>query len=111
MNQISQPAKARAAASTCGTGGFVLPGDPPLRLASAAAASCCGGSDDTSAASCCGPSAGVDAPTWRRVDWMLWGSGAIIVVSYLAGFVLPHDAPLGLGVFTHGVQEMMNLMW
>ena len=42
---------------------------------------------------------------------MLWGSGAIIVVSYLAAFVLPHDAPLGLGVFTHGVQEMMNLMW
>jgi len=42
---------------------------------------------------------------------MLWGSGAIIAISYLAGFVLPHDAPLGLGVFTHGVQEMMNLMW
>src|SRR6056297_3557208 len=85
--------------SSCEAGGFVLPGDPPPRLASAAAASCCG------------PSTGVDTPTWRRVDWMLWGSGAIIVVSYLAGFVLPHDAPLGLGVFTHGVQEMMNLMW
>lgn len=42
---------------------------------------------------------------------MLWGSGAIILLSYIAGFVLPHDAPLGLGVFTHGIQEMMNLMW
>jgi N-acetylmuramoyl-L-alanine amidase len=42
---------------------------------------------------------------------MLWGSGAVIAVSYLAAFVLPHDAPLGLGVFTHGVQEMINLMW
>jgi uncharacterized membrane protein YraQ (UPF0718 family) len=111
MNDISQPATARAAASTCGTGGFVLPGDPSPRLGPAAAASCCGGSGETAAASCCGPSTGVDAPTWRRVDWMLWGSGAIIVISYLAGFVLPHDAPLGLGVFTHGVQEMMNLMW
>lgn len=48
---------------------------------------------------------------WRRVDWLLWGSGAVIAVSYLAAFVLPHDAPFGLGVFTHGVQEMMNLMW
>jgi len=87
----------------CDAGGFVLSGDPPPRKISAAAASCCGGSGDT-AASCCGPPAGVDAPKWRRMDWMLWGSGAIIVISYLAAFVLSHDAPLGLGVFTHGVQ-------
>ena len=90
----------------CDADGFVLPGDPSPRLA----ASCCGGSHDT-ATSCCGPSADTDSATWRRVDWMLWGSGAIIVVSYLGAFVLPHDAPLGLGIFTHGVQEMMNLMW
>jgi len=111
MNNISQTAKARAAASTCDTGGFVMPGDPPPRLATAAAASCCGGSGETAAASCCGPTASVDAPKWRRVDWMLWGSGAVIAVSYIVAFVLPHDAPLGLGVFTHGVQEMMNMMW
>ena len=111
MNDISQTAKARAAASSCDTGGFVMPGDPPLRLASAAAASCCGGSNETATASCCGPTASVDAPKWRRVDWMLWGSGAVILISYLAAFVLPHDAALGFGVFTHGVQEMMNLMW
>jgi uncharacterized membrane protein YraQ (UPF0718 family) len=111
MNDISQTAKTRAAASSCDTGGFVMPGDPPPRLASAAAASCCGGSGETAEASCCGPTASADAPKWRRVDWMLWGSGAIIVLSYLAAFVLPHDALLGLGVFTHGVQEMMNLMW
>jgi hypothetical protein len=35
----------------------------------------------------------------------------VIAVAYLAAFVLQHDAPLGLGVFTHGVQEMMDLMW
>jgi len=61
-------------------------------------------------ASCCAPAAS-DAPAWRRIDWLLWASGAVIAVSYFAGFFLPHDAPLGLGVFTHGIQEMMNLMW
>src|SRR6056297_1968442 len=122
MNYISQRAKARAAASTCDAGGFVLPGDPPPRLASARAASCCGGGETavasccggttaTTASSCCGPSADADAAPWRRVDWLLWGSGAVIAVAYLAALFLPHDAPLGLGVFTHGVQEMMNLMW
>jgi len=89
---------------------FVLPSDPPPRLASAKAASCCGGSGETQAASCCAP-ASADAPRWRRIDWLLWGSGWIIALSYIAGFLLAHDAPFGLGVFTHGVQEMMNLMW
>jgi hypothetical protein len=111
MNDISHAAKARAAAASCDTSGFVLPGDPPPRPASAQAASCCGGGGETVASSCCGPAPGADAPAWRRVDWLLWGSGAVIAVSYLAAFVLPHDAPLGLGVFTHGVREMMNLMW
>ncbi|MEQ8402009.1 MAG: permease [Roseitalea porphyridii] len=89
---------------------FLLPSDPPPRLASAKAASCCGRSRKTQAASCCTPAA-VDAPAWRRIDWLLWGSGGIIAVAYMAGFFLAHDAPFGLGVFTHGVQEMMNLMW
>ncbi|SEK33903.1 hypothetical protein SAMN05421666_1789 [Roseovarius nanhaiticus] len=101
--------RADAKPTSCNVGGFVLPGDPPPRAASAAA--CCGGGAQTVQVSCCGPSASQDAPLWRRFDWMLWGSGAVILVSYLAAFVMPHDAPLGLGVFTHGVQEMMNLMW
>jgi uncharacterized membrane protein YraQ (UPF0718 family) len=100
-----------AKTSSCDASGFVLPGDTPPRVTSAAAASCCGGSDETAASSCCGPSVSADAPKWRRVDWMLWGSGAVILISYIAAFFLPHDAALGLGVFTHGVQEMMNLMW
>jgi hypothetical protein len=122
MNDTSQTAKAQASATTCDTGGFVLPGDSPPRLASARAASCCRGGETavasccgettaTTASSCCGPSADAGAAAWRRVDWLLWGSGAVIAVAYPAAFVLPHDAPLGLGVFTHGVQEMMNLMW
>jgi hypothetical protein len=88
---------------------FILPDAPP-RPASARASSCCGGHEET-AQSCCGPAVAADAPAWRRVDWLLWGSGGIIAISYIAGFFLSHDAPLGLGVFTHGVQEMMNLMW
>jgi uncharacterized membrane protein YraQ (UPF0718 family) len=110
MNDIGQTARARAPASSCDAGGLKLPGDPPPRLESARAASCCGGAG-TAAASCCGPAADADAAPWRRVDWLLWGSGAVIAVAYLAAFFLSHDAPLGLGVFTHGVQEMMNLMW
>ncbi|SDE77429.1 hypothetical protein SAMN04488567_2497 [Limimaricola pyoseonensis] len=86
---------------------FVLPGAAPGETTPS---TCCGGRGETNAPSCCAPVA-ADAPAWRRVDWLLWGSGGIIALAYLAGFVLPHDAPLGLGVFTHGVQEMMNLMW
>lgn len=102
----------RAADPDCNAGGFfVLPGEPQTRLAGAASASCCGG-DERAASPCCGgPAAGADAPAWRRVDWLLWGSGAVIAVSYLAAFFLPHDAPYGLGVFTHGVHDMMNTMW
>ncbi|MEM1372212.1 MAG: permease, partial [Pseudomonadota bacterium] len=100
-----------AKTGSCDTGGFVLPGEEPPRLAAQQASSCCGETAETTASSCCGPTTSVDAPKWRRVDWMLWGSGGIILISYLAGFFVPHDAPLGMGVFTHGVQEMMNLMW
>lgn len=110
MTDFSHTAKTHGGAPSCDAGGFVLPGDPPPRLASARAASCCGGGT-TDTPSCCGPAASAEAPAWRRVDWLLWGSGTVIAVAYLAGFVLPHDAPLGFGVFTHGVQEMMNLMW
>lgn len=42
---------------------------------------------------------------------MLWGSGLIIALAYVASFFLPHDAPLGLGTFTHSVHETMNVMW
>jgi len=93
------------------TGDFVLPNAPSQRLASKATSSCCGGGGETTVPSCCAPASKADSLLWRRLDKMLWGSGAIIAIAYLAGFALPHDAPFGLGVFTHGVQEMMNLMW
>ena len=91
------------------TRAFVLPYDSP-RLASAKAGSCCGGEEAT-ADPCWGSAIAAEAPAWRRVDWLLWGSGGIIALSYISGFFLSHDATLGLGVFTHGIQEMLNLMW
>ncbi|WP_425041123.1 permease [Primorskyibacter sp. S187A] len=100
-----------ATSRSCDTGEINLPAEDPPRLTSKKAASCCEGPDEIAVSSCCGPRADADAPNWRRFDWMLWGSGAIILVSYLAGFALSHEAPFGLGVFAHGVQEMMNLMW
>ncbi|AVL53727.1 ATPase [Roseobacter denitrificans] len=84
--------------------GFILPVDTASGDAtgcgSAATTKCCGGAV-----------AAAHAPLWRRIDWMLWGSGGLILAAYVAGFFLSHEAPFGLGVFTHGVQDMMNLMW
>lgn len=87
-------------------------------------ASCCGRAVDSGdkqkaeeaaveRASCCGTSDtdASDALPQKRIDWLLWSSGVTILVAYLAAFVTPHDASFGLGVFTHGVRDMMNLMW
>ncbi|KIT17318.1 permease [Jannaschia aquimarina] len=84
----------------CASRAAAAEGIPPVKASVADGASCCGGT---------APAA--DAPVWRRLDWLLWGSAAIIVVFYVAGFVLPHDAPYGLGRFAHSVQKMMNVMW
>ena len=76
-----------------------------------AAGSCCGGKPKPAVSSCCGSSDESGATARRRIDWLLWGSALIIAISYAASFALPHDAPLGLGVFTHSVHETMNVMW
>lgn len=60
---------------------------------------------------CCGTTAAEDAPLWRRVDWLLWGSTLIIAIAYPAAFLLPHDAAFGTGVFAHAVRDTMNVMW
>ena len=63
--------------------------------------------------SCCGSGAtnSDQAEPVKKRDWLLWGSGITILVSYFASFLLSHDAPLALGVFAHGVRDMMHLMW
>ena len=88
-----------------------MPGAEEPRPALATDASCCGNSGVQAAPSCCGPAPGAGVTGWRRVDWLLWGSGSVILIAYIAAFLLPHDAPMGLGIFSHGVREMMNLMW
>lgn len=98
-------------AASCQSSDFVLPGETKDGPASVSTSSCNGGMDRSASPCCGGPVAGSDAPAWRRVDWLLWGSGTIIAVSWIAGFFLPHDAPLGIGGFTHSVREMMGMMW
>lgn len=63
--------------------------------------------------SCCGGNAGASEKdiSVKKRDWLLWGSGVTIVVAYITAFLVSHDAPMGIGIFTHGVQDMMNLMW
>ncbi len=63
--------------------------------------------------SCCASNAdNADQSTSKKKrDWLLWGSGSVILVSYIAAFFLSHEAPFGIGVFAHGVRDMMNLMW
>ena len=76
-----------------------------------ARASCCGDLKATTPACCGGATTGTDAAGWRRLDLLLWGSGLIIAVAYAASFILSHDAPFGLGTFTHSIHETMNVMW
>ena len=62
---------------------------------------------------CCGAEnhSSTDAAPTRKRDWLLWGSGLTILVSYLVSYTVSHDAPFGIGVFAHGVRDMMHLMW
>jgi len=65
------------------------------------------------AIACCSDDATVgngDANNRKR-DWLLWSSGAVILVGYLASFLLDHGDLFGLGHFAHAIREMMNLMW
>ena len=84
-----------------------MPGDQPASSAS----SCCGDTVKITT-SCCGSAeTGGQNPARRKIDWLLWGSALIIAMSYFAAFFLPHDAPFGLGMFSHSVQDTMNVMW
>ncbi len=83
---------------------------------------CCGGGlsdeqppkavvENPAMASCCGGTASAAGARYLQIDWLLWGSGGIIAVAYAASFVLGHQAPWGLGVFAHGVRDMIHVMW
>lgn len=52
-------------------------------------------------------------PKKKRIDWLLWGSLAVVAFGYLAHLFF-HDRIMGirfLGPFAHGVFELMNKMW
>ncbi len=51
-------------------------------------------------------------PKWRRVDWIFWGSLAIVTVFGLRGFL--HDDPAthdALGTFSLSVWKLIETMW
>lgn len=48
----------------------------------------------------------------RKIDMLLWGSGAIVVLGYLSHLVVPTDMlPVSLAHFSHSIFEFMNVIW
>ena len=75
---------------------------------------------NTATSSCCGPPATsdsncCDSSSKSRFDWLLWGSGSIILVGYCLQLLFPHDhndtLPNWLATMSHGIFELMNTMW
>lgn len=59
---------------------------------------------ESAPASCCPPAA--------RIDWLLWGSGTLVVAGYAAHLLAPAGLlPGALAHFAQGVFEFMNTMW
>lgn len=70
--------------------------------------------------SCCHPSdasapddAGASCHSAKsRFDWLLWGSGSIVAVAWLAAAVFPTNVPSpAVGAFTASVYTLINTMW
>ncbi|MEM8795613.1 MAG: permease [Pseudomonadota bacterium] len=102
MSDRNRPAEMETA--TCCGGGTVLARDTVLSPETPPVAK--------TVPSCCESVEAVAAkPLWRRADWLLWGSGSVIILAFLASPFVPHDAPLKLGVFAHAVVDMMAIMW
>ncbi len=67
---------------------------------------CCGGAEPAEASPCCGGS------SKRRIDWLLWGSLALLVAG-LAGHFLGHAGagPVWWQAYAHGTAEFMARAW
>ena len=102
MDEADQTVAARAAAKGCCGSATITTADISGALEAPAIPTCCGGDDGSTKAS---------STVLFKIDWLLVGSGAVIVAAYLASFSLDHDALWGLGHFTHAIRDMMNLMW
>ena len=79
---------------------------PDLSTGPVGAEACCGPAAEPG---CCSGPAAPDATAWRRADWLLWGSGLVILLALAGAAVLP--ANTALGTFSHAVRETMGLMW
>lgn len=63
--------------------------------------SCCGGQSGE-AVSCC-------APSGRKIDWLLWGSLALVVAGIAGHFI--GGGPQWWHTFSHGSYEFMSKAW
>ncbi|MDD9901259.1 MAG: permease [Alphaproteobacteria bacterium] len=62
--------------------------------------------------SCCHVPKGPNpAPLWKRYDWILWISLAIVGGSYILHFFYAHDHESLMGRFTGASFELVNTMW
>jgi len=64
--------------------------------------------------SCCPSTTAAQAQ--RRIDWMLWGSAALVLAGYLTHGLLGHDKASGsdhsmIMHYAAGTFELMNTMW
>lgn len=101
MDRTGNTIDALSANGCCGGTAAVADGMPAVE--GRPSLPCCGSGPADSVAA-----GGVALP---RIDWLLAGAGAIIIIAYLASFGLDHGALWGLGHFTHAIRDMMNLMW
>lgn len=103
MDKTDQTIGTLTASKACCDGFSVPDGNQSLAVEAQLTSSCCGGASSGAATTA--------TATVLRMDWLLAGSGLTISVAYLASFMLDHNAPWGLGEFSHAIRDMMNLMW
>jgi uncharacterized membrane protein YraQ (UPF0718 family) len=75
---------------------------------------CCSQKPKPVTPSCCASEQGASNPVAKtRPDYLLWGSGFIVLVSYISYFLIDgHPAlPEWVAVMTAGVYELVNRMW
>lgn len=137
--QSYEPPKTKAAEGDCCGG--ACGGDKPAAVQryeppknKAAEGDCCGGACGSSkpvaskpekaaschaepvAASCCGTSAASDgdsccAPSKSKIDWLLYGSGAFVMVFYALHLFAGEQLSGALGSMAHTAHQMANAMW
>ncbi|MCP5325784.1 MAG: permease [Oceanospirillaceae bacterium] len=109
--QSYEPPKNKTAEGDCcgGACGSSKPvASKPAKAASChpepVAASCCGTSAASEGDSCC-------APSKSKIDWLLYGSGAFVIVFYALHLLMGEQLNGALGSMAHTAHQMANAMW